>query len=367
MTDKQTSHESWLSSININSIDNIDKQRKAFCLFAMAAFAALVISMLVITNFDVYAPLLTVMLIISDITIICCLYYYFRTGKLTVATYTVLTIIFLLCISLIYTGGKENTALYWMMFYPVVAFVTLGFKAGSLLVFLMYVFAVYLLYGPDIGQVSYGSVEKSRFIASFSMLILFSFVSEFFRYKSHQKIADITLVEKQDALTDPLTGLANRRYILDHLVPRLHQSSNELPLSILLIDLDNFKTLNDNYGHDFGDSVLVAFTHMLYLQLRSSDIKARYGGEEFLILLPNCQVEQATAVANKLRHYVANNPIAYDINVSVPISCSIGVTQINQASQFNKAVKQADEYLYQAKSAGRNKVVSVLSQGQQSD
>jgi len=361
MTHNQSNNESWLDSININSIDNIDKQRKALCLFAMAAFAILVISTLVIVNFDVYATLLTTMLIISDITIICCLYYYFRTSKLTIATYIVLTIIFFLCISLIYTGGKENTALYWMMFYPVVTFVTLGFKAGSALVFLMYVCAVYLLYGPNIGQVNYGSVEKSRFIASFSMVILFSFMSEFFRHKSHKKIAEITLIEKQDALTDPLTGLANRRYILDHLVPRLHQSNNDLPLSVLLIDLDNFKILNDNYGHDFGDSVLVAFTHMLYLQLRNIDIKARYGGEEFLILLPKCNTEQATAVANKLREYVEKNPVAYDMNVAVPISCSIGVAQINEASQFYKSVKQADEYLYQAKAAGRNKVISALS------
>lgn len=361
MTDKKHTNNSWLKSININSIYSIDKQRRAFSLFTMAAFAILVISTLVITNFEIYAPSLTVMLILSDITIIGCLYYYFRTGKLMIATITVLTIIFFLCISLIYTGGKENTALYWLMFYPVVTYVTLGFKAGSILVSLMYICAIYLLYGPDVGQAEYDSVEKSRFVASFSMVIIFSFISEFFRYKSHQKIADMTLIEKQDALTDPLTGLANRRYIIDHIVPRLQQSSSELPLCILLIDLDNFKVLNDSYGHDFGDKVLISFTNMLFLQLRTSDIKARYGGEEFLVLLPKSNAEQASIVANKLRDYVANNPVAYDIGVSVPISCSIGVAQVDHASQFHKAIKQADDYLYQAKAAGRNKVISVLN------
>ncbi|WP_404344040.1 GGDEF domain-containing protein [Pseudoalteromonas mariniglutinosa] len=348
-----------LNAININHVYLADKQRRVFSLFTMSFIAVLLISALVVANFYIYAPILTVMLIVSDITIVTCLYYYFRTGMLVIITSIILVIIALLCIALVYTGGKDNTALYWLMFYPVVTFVCLGLRNGSLLVGLIYVSVLVLLYGPDISQVHYREVEKSRFFAAFTVLVLLSFISEFFRNKSHQQIADITLLEKQDALTDPLTGLANRRYIIDYVLPQCDKNPQVyLPMALLLIDLDNFKALNDSYGHDFGDQALLAFSDMLDEQLRISDIKARFGGEEFIVLLLKTDIEQASRVADKVRAYVANKAIPYNISQSVHISCSIGISDILHSSQFHKAVKQADRYLYKAKAAGRNQVMS---------
>jgi len=351
--------QNWLSAITLKSVDTADKQRRAFTLFTMAFFAIALITTLLILNYQVYALPLTVMLLISDIAIVGCLLYYFRTGNLTAIACIILLIIMLLCISLVYTGGKENTALYWLMFYPVVAYVTLGLKVGSVFVAIMYLSTTLLLFGADVGQVSYGHVEMTRFLASFTLVILFSGISEFFRQKSHQKIADITLIEKRDALTDPLTGLANRRYIYEHICPRLESDAqSHLPMSILLIDLDNFKLVNDTYGHDFGDQVLIAFTSMLFDKLRTTDIKARYGGEEFIILLPNTELKTAHRVAEKLCAHVADKRIAYDVGMAVSITCSIGIASLNHASQFSKAVKRADDNLYKAKMAGRNTVVS---------
>ncbi|MGJ8484154.1 GGDEF domain-containing protein [Pseudoalteromonas sp. SYSU M81236] len=355
--------QNWLSAITINSVDTADKQRRAFTLFTMAFFAIVLITSLVLSNYHIYAVQLTVMLLVSDITIVLCMLYYFRTGALVLVTSIILSIILLLCMSLVYTGGKENTALYWLMFYPIVSYVTLGLRTGSILVGSMYLSALVLLLGPDIGQARYGPVEMSRFLASFTMVILFSAISEYFRQKSHQKIADITLIEKRDALTDPLTGLANRRYIYEHIQPRLEaEAANYLPMSVLLIDLDNFKSLNDSYGHDFGDQVLIAFTAMLHDKLRGTDIKARYGGEEFIILLPKAGIQIAHAVAEKLRAYVAQKQIPYDVGQSVTITCSIGIASLDRGSQFSKTIKQADDNLYKAKAKGRNLVVSELSE-----
>ncbi len=348
----------WLHSITINSVNTADKQRRAFTLFAIV-----LITSLLILNYQLYDLALNIMLFISDLAIVMCIFYYFRTGQLISVTCIILSIILLLCIALVYTGGKEGTALYWLMFYPIVAYVTLGLKMASILVATMYLSALFLLFGPALGQANYGSVETSRFLASFSMVIFFSGISEYFRQKSYQKIANITLIEKRDALTDPLTGLANRRYINEHLQPcLLAEAGNYLPMSLLLIDLDNFKTLNDTYGHDFGDKVLIAFTSMLNDKLRGTDIKARYGGEEFIILLPKAGLTIAHTVAEKLRDYVAQKQIPYDAGQSISITCSIGIASLERGSQFSKAIKQADENLYKAKAKGRNKVVSALNE-----
>ncbi|WP_254907762.1 GGDEF domain-containing protein [Pseudoalteromonas shioyasakiensis] len=355
--------QNWLNAITLNSVDTADKQRRAFTLFTMAFFAIVLITSLVLSNYQIYALPLTIMLVVSDITIVLCMLYYFRTGALVSVSCIILSIILLLCVALVYTGGKENTALYWLMFYPIVAYVTLGLKVGSVLVGIMYASAVALLFSPNFGQAHYGQVETSRFLASFTMVILFSGISEYFRQKSHQKIADITLIEKRDALTDPLTGLANRRYIYEHIQPRLEaEAANYLPMSVLLIDLDNFKSLNDTYGHDFGDQALIAFTSMLHDKLRGTDIKARYGGEEFIILLPKAGLSIAHAVAEKLRSYVAEKQIPYDVGQSVTITCSIGIASLERGSQFSKAIKQADDNLYKAKAKGRNVVVSDLTE-----
>jgi len=351
--------QNWLAAVTTKTVDTADKQRRAFTLFTMAFFALVLITSLVISNFHIYEMPLTVMLIVSDITIVLCLLYYFKTGNLMTIASIIMSIVLLLCISLIYTGGKENTALYWVMFYPVVSYVTLGLMFGSALMAVMYISTLLMLFGPNFGQVQYGDVEVSRFLASFSLVILFSAISEYFRKKSHQKIADITLIEKRDALTDPLTGLANRRYIYEHIQPRLDTEANSyLPMSVLLIDLDNFKVLNDTYGHDFGDQVLIAFTSMLHDKLRGTDIKARYGGEEFMILLPKASLKTAHGVAEKLRAYVSNKQIAYDVGQSISITCSIGIASLEHGNQFSKAIKQADDNLYRAKAKGRNVVVS---------
>lgn len=361
MEEEKLAKSNWRNLINIDSVYNSDRQRQALSLFTMIAFAILILGFLLLSNYDVYSPILSVALLVANMTIIACTVYFFKTGKLEVVSLITMLIIFIMCIALIYTGGKENTALYWLMFYPVVTFATLGVKLGLWLSGFLLVCCLGLLYGPNFGQVDYGFVEKSRFMASFSLVFIFSLIGEFFRYKSHQSIAEITLSQKKDAYTDQLTGAANRRFVTSHFFNLVSDCPDEyLPFSILLLDLDHFKSINDNYGHDSGDTVLIEFTKMLESHFSSDSIKARYGGEEFVVILPKATIQIAEHIANNFRESVANTTLLNVDSKNVALTCSIGVAQVNKLSDYNDALKQADRCLYKAKEMGRNKVVSAF-------
>jgi hypothetical protein len=213
-----------------------DKQRQAFSLFTMIAIAIIVISMLVVFNYTVYSPILTTSLIAVNITLISGTFYFIKTAKLEMVALISMCIVFIMCVALTYTGGKENTALYWLMFYPVVCFASLGVKHGCRLGLGLLLCCSVILYGPDFGQVNYGGIEKSRFLASFTLVFIFSFIGEYFRHKSHLAIADITLAQTQDAYTDQLTGGANRRFITAHFL-KLAASSNPVKVGQLLFSL----------------------------------------------------------------------------------------------------------------------------------
>ncbi|WP_024611115.1 GGDEF domain-containing protein [Pseudoalteromonas sp. TB64] len=359
MHNKKLNKQNWLNLINIDSVYSSDKRRKAFSLFTMIGISIVVITLLVFFNYELYSPILTISLIIVNITIIGCSVYFIKTGKLEIVALISMSIVCMMFVALVYTGGKENTALYWLMFYPVVTFASLGVRLGGWLGFTLLFCCIIILYGPDFGQVSYGDIEKTRFIASFSMVFLFSFIGEYFRNKSHMAIADITLEQKQDAYTDPLTGIANRRFITSHFLHIAQTRPDQyLPFSLLLIDLDNFKSLNDTHGHDFGDTVLIEFTKLLESQFIATALKARYGGEEFVVILPQITVPAATVMANKFREAVAGHVMFTDDNKHVSITCSIGIAQVNKVFDYDDSLKQADEALYSAKAAGRNRVIS---------
>lgn len=354
---------SWLNLINIDSVYSFDKQRQVFSLFTMIAIALVLITYLVIANHHVYAPILTMALIVVNVTIVGCIIYFMKTKQIDAIALITLVIVFVMCLALVYTGGKENTALYWLMFYPVAVFAILGVKFGAWLSSAMLLSCIVMLYGPDMGQVIYGAVEKTRFVAAFSLVLVFSFIGEYFRHRSHLAIADITLEQKQHAHTDQLTGAPNRRFITSHFL-KLAASRPEhyLPLSILLIDLDKFKQLNDTYGHDFGDTVLIEFTKLLESQFPATALKARYGGEEFVVILPQQTTLEASILGNRFRECVQNHVMLTDKNQRVSLTCSMGIAQANSVDDYNNALKQADKYLYSAKAQGRNKVVSVHDQ-----
>lgn len=163
------------------------------------------------------------------------------------------------------------------------------------------------------------------------------------------------------ALVDPLTGAYNRRYLEMHL-PLLFDRcrATKRPLSILSIDLDHFKNVNDTHGHAAGDAVLKETISRVLINLRPSDLVVRMGGEEFAVIMPETEHKTALSVGERLRQAVASEPVAIgDTAISLTVTASFGVASINHESDFTPAtiLERADAAVYRAKQTGRNKVV----------
>ncbi len=160
----------------------------------------------------------------------------------------------------------------------------------------------------------------------------------------------------EHAATDPLTGLSNRRHIEPQLAGETASASrHHSTFSILMLDLDHFKRVNDRFGHDVGDEVLREVGRRLRAMLRTEDRPARWGGEEFLVLLTDTDASQAAVVADKICRAIADTPIQFN-DSSVDITISIGIAEFAGESDPLDIIRRADRALYQAKDEGRNRV-----------
>lgn len=185
-----------------------------------------------------------------------------------------------------------------------------------------------------------------------------------------QTAADLQRIDSLETenITDPLTRVFNRRYLdrrLDEEVARSRRYA--LPLSILMLDIDHFKQVNDTYGHQAGDVTLTTLGNLLKTAIRELDVVARYGGEEFLVICTNTAIDGAGLVAERIRKLVES--LRIDIPVdnrgsqSIQIHISIGVAGLcAKADTKEKLVQVADQALYRAKKEGRNRVVIASSE-----
>lgn len=165
------------------------------------------------------------------------------------------------------------------------------------------------------------------------------------------------------AITDSLTGLYNRRYLESHLGHLIdHFINRGKSLSILAIDVDFFKPINDTYGHDAGDKVLQELGARIRSNTRSIDLCCRTGGEEFVLVLPSTGLDPAEHIAERLRKSVASKPFLIGPQQSVPVTISIGLAGLDSVSDsLEQLMKRADSALYAAKRQGRNRVVQAAA------
>ncbi|WP_293005105.1 GGDEF domain-containing protein [Nitrosomonas sp.] len=162
--------------------------------------------------------------------------------------------------------------------------------------------------------------------------------------------------------TDQMTGAFNRRG-LDEIFKReaARADRNAQSLGVVLIDLDNFKKINDNFGHQYGDSVLINLVTVAKETLRPSDIVARFGGEEFVILLPEVELEDALTIIQRLQNNLGKNFSLQIDNQSMPVTFSAGVALRSFGEHQNSVISRADKALYQAKRAGKNRAIPALT------
>ena len=173
----------------------------------------------------------------------------------------------------------------------------------------------------------------------------------------------LTTEVARQALQDPLTGLANRRQLIEHYAREVSRAKrNGKPLSLLMLDLDHFKSINDRYGHLAGDACLKSITATIKSSLRNIDITARFGGEEFIVLLPETGESGARIVAEKLRSAVAETEIQLHSEI-IHVTVSIGIVTAEslELDNFDEIVGRADTAMYSAKGLGRNMVCASMA------
>jgi diguanylate cyclase (GGDEF)-like protein len=169
-------------------------------------------------------------------------------------------------------------------------------------------------------------------------------------------IGNITLFERmqRQATTDGLTGLANHKTFYDILERELWRSKRYGGLiSLIMVDIDNLKTINDTFGHRVGDKVIKEVSKRIKLSIRQIDTAARYGGDEFAVILPNTSLTDATVVAERMVNTVGGAPVAWKKD-EIPISISVGLGQYDADSSPDDITGHSDQALYSAKQAGKN-------------
>ena len=206
---------------------------------------------------------------------------------------------------------------------------------------------------PDFELIKYNAIIWSTYaIMTFTVLLLDQLYRRIFLYR--QKTEEL-------AAKDGLTGIANRRHLMevsDHLLKVCRRQKE--PLSVIMIDIDYFKRINDDYGHLIGDTVIKHVAKILTKSLRKSDFAGRYGGEEFAVILPQTQPQKSLQVAEKIRQKLNDSPVDIYEGNYVHVTLSAGVSGVNSALEdveIEKLLKEADAALYEAKRTGRNRVV----------
>jgi diguanylate cyclase (GGDEF)-like protein len=267
-----------------------------------------------------------------------------------------------LLLFLIVTGGVENTGMLWC--YPIMAVVIVlaGVKHGMYLigVIMSITAAIFLLPSVPSYFAVYTTEVKIRFFASNVALAIFVTLTEYARARNQSELLKLSAQLDELSYTDLLTGLPNRRFIQECMsAENSRRSRYKRPYTIIFGDVDNFKSINDNYGHEAGDQVLKAIAVKMRSILRSEDIAGRWGGEEFLIVVPESDEKKGLEAAERIRKAIANTPISYR-NHDISVTMSFGVETVLTEGGIEEFIDNADRKLYAAKRNGKNQCVATL-------
>ncbi|WP_127025069.1 GGDEF domain-containing protein [Rheinheimera mangrovi] len=245
--------------------------------------------------------------------------------------------------------------LFWI--YPLMVFIFfLVAPIKALLLLLLMVSAIVSLHFAEQSSIFNNSFQLLAFITTTVITSIFAYI---FAYRTHLQRQEL----RHLATTDPLTGAATRHSLTDNLTEAIQQYQQKNILSgLMLLDLDHFKRINDNFGHQSGDQILSQLVPLLKQMIRQQDSVFRYGGEEFVLLIKEIQLADLHRLAEKIRHAVWHQLTLPDGSA---LTTSIGLATVQDATDWESWLQNADVALYQAKHQGRNQVVIATSPAEQ--
>jgi diguanylate cyclase (GGDEF)-like protein len=352
--------------MDASDFNDLEQRRRAqiltvFSFFILGFLGIFMIIDLVIERYLITA-VLSLMLVLTAVNYLLMK----RSGNLERAS-TFVLVPYLAFTWMIFTeGGIEGTGPFWSYFVPVFAFYLKGSARGLAFVGLHSAVILGIFLGsvagwyPQVYSGLYFLIFFVSLIAISSFLLIFENVRQ--QYAESARSASSSLIKANRELQllstrDLLTGANNRRNITAILEKEMQRAQRyECQLSAMLADLDNFKNINDNFGHDFGDHVLREFTNGTQAGLRITDSLGRFGGEEFLIILPDTGPSAAAFVAERIRQIVEDIRIDGGDGKSVSPTVSLGVGSFDGNESLEEFLKRLDRALYRAKDNGRNRV-----------
>jgi len=278
-------------------------------------------------------------------------FYFVRTTShfIYYAYFFVFMTALVLLFALLYFHSSEST-FAWIGIFPILSFFLLGTRRGLQANIL---FSVVLLGALILGIHGGDYPITSRMLVNIAGALI-AFGSFTYLYERAKRDA-FELVYHHSSL-DELTGAGNRKLFTLLLQKEKALSQRSIrPFSLIMIDIDHFKNVNDRFGHISGDQVLIAFTNLIKANLRQSDLLFRWGGEEFIILLPGETVDEADLLAEKLRTRIEHHPF----EPLGKLTASFGVTEVLPGESDEETIRRLDSALYRAKENGRNRVETV--------
>lgn len=334
--------------------EEIELQRKLLLMrfFAVAGNLVMVPLMVISVFAHRWEAAFILLLVVIGVTSVIVLAH--KRQRAAPAGRAVAVVLWVFSLYLTITGGVDGTGVYFSFSLVVLMIMVAGMKTGFMLgvSYCVLTFAAFT-WNPSFAY-PYEEGTRVRIGASTAFIVLLTLVAEWIHLQSYAAIKFTAETHRRNSLTDPLTTLVNRA----GLERGLKQWSNPRQQAVVaLLDIDHFKNINDEFGHDIGDKVLLAFAKVLRNNVKQEDLVCRWGGEEFVILFENVSERQAAEVVDSLRDLVASRTFSFG-EQEIKVRFSAGVAEFEGEAGFHEGLKRADQRVYHAKRSGRNQVVA---------
>lgn len=334
------------------SPEAIENERKRLLLYAAAGLGSLFLGAFCIVSFVQGRTLLAIILLVFLSVVLLCAFLARVLAQVQPVCLALGLVLFFLSSYLLLGGGASGTGAYWSYAITMLMVLLVGPKVGLLYMTLYLLINSLALYSSLAFVYPYSEIDASRIVATSVTLYTLILASEWIRVGSYSAISSTSESHRAQANTDPLTDILNRLGVQS----RLKAQALDVPCAVVIIDVDKFKEINDQHGHDFGDRVLIKLADTLKKNTKGGDIVGRWGGEEFLIVLLDTSLESAADLVGRIKDGFYRQALSNN-GTRVPVSFSAGIASLANTADFEVAIKSADTRLYQAKEQGRNQVV----------